>query len=225
MSGTIATAYRKRAGGDASHLELATGDYKAMLCEVYTEVRAGFWGNRYNGRERNSSNPLYADIKPHQLHQLLIEHIGERKQGLVIDADPTYMVWNQPVYKFESSWKDADEGLEVTTTLWWADDNGVDPMFFGTRTVTRQYTYTMKKDARGAITQSEWTGRSIHDHPDFVWKPEGVVEGANVAHLKLALVKEMIARAGQRVTVRAGDGPVPADARRAASLLGVRASD
>jgi hypothetical protein len=225
MSRDAGSAYRVRKGGPAPELDLVTADYKAMLCEVYTEVRAGFWGNRYNGRKRDARNPFYADIKPHQLHQLLIEHMQQKKQGLVIDADPSYMVWNQPVYRFESRWTETRVGVDVVTTLWWADDGDVDPMFHGTRTVKRRYTYTMKKNARGAITDSAWTGKSVHDHPDFVWKPEGVLDGENTARLELNVVREMISRAGQLVVVRDGAAPAPPSARRSGNLLGVRNSD
>lgn len=209
-------AYGVRPGGRENALEFATADMKAMLCEIYCSTKSTFHGTRYNGREKDRSNAAYMDVKPHLMHQLLVKYIAEKKQGLVFDADPSYMVWNQPVYKFDSKWTEGNGQLDVTTTVYWAQDSGIDPNFHGTEVIRRTYTYTMKQDASGNIVDSQWTGASIDDHPDFIWQPYGVVDENNVPGLSLEVVHEILANHGKTITTRntgpdAGAEPVNPD--------------
>jgi hypothetical protein len=204
MSKDIPKCYGKKEGAPQKALELQTADTKAMLTEIYTECQSEFWGERYTKKQPDRNDPAYLDIKPHQMHQLLVKYIKEKNEGLVFDIDPGYMVWNQPVYKFNSNWTENGNQIVVTTTVWWANDNGVDPNFHGLASQSRTYTYTMTKNAGGNIVNSEWTGRSIDDHPDFVWHPYGVLDQQNVARLELEIVREMIAKNGQTVPVNHG---------------------
>ena len=201
-----ASAYGVRSGGKENALEFATADMKCMLTEIYTEARSNFYGTRYNARQPDHNDPAYMDVKPHLMHQLLVQFIKEKDQGLVFDVDPGYMVWNQPVYKFESNWTENGDSLDVTTTVWWANDNGVDPNFHGTESINRTYTYTMKKDAQGNIVDSQWTGRSIDDHPDFIWQPYGVIDEGSPSRLSLQTVHEILADNGKTITVK-NEGP------------------
>jgi hypothetical protein len=194
--------YGVRPGGTDDALEFATADLKGMLTEIYCETKSSFYGTRYNGKERDRNNGAYMDVKPHLMHQLLVKFIKDKDQGLVFDVDPTYMVWNQPIYKFDSQWTENGEQLEVTTTIHWANDNGVDANYVGTESVARTYTYTMKKDAQGNIVDSAWTGKSLDDHPDFIWQPYGVINQASAPGLDLDVVHEIIANNGKTVTVK-----------------------
>jgi hypothetical protein len=182
-------------------LELRTADLKGMLTEIYTQCRSHFWGTRYNGRAADHNSSAYMDIKPHVMHQLLVSCIKEKDQGLVFDVDPGYMVWNQPVYKFESKWTEDGPKLLVTTTVWWANDNGVDPDFHGLESQNRTYTYTMSRDAAGNVVDSEWTGASVDNHPDFIWQPYGVLNQATAAGLDLNVVHEMVANNTKTIPV------------------------
>lgn len=202
LSNQRESAYGVRPGGREKALEFATADMKAMLTEIYTETKSSFYGTRYNGREKDRNNAAYMDVKPHLMHQLLVKFIKEKDQGLVFDADPGYMVWNQPVYKFDSKWTETAGSLDVTTTVYWAQDSGIDPNFLGTETIRRTYTYTMKQDASGNIVDSQWTGASIDDHPDFIWQPYGVIDEANVPHLSLEVVHEILESNGKTIATR-----------------------
>jgi len=228
ISKNPAEAYTVRKGNPDKALELHSADTKAMLTEIYTETRTHFWGNRYDGRNPNRTDPAYLDIKPNIMHQLLVQYIKEKNEGLVFDIDPGYMVWNQPVYKFESKWTENGGKLQVTTTVWYADDNGVDPNFHGLIHKNKTYTYTLKRDSQGNIVDGEWTGSSIDDHPDFVWHPYGVLSGQNVAGLELGVVREMIAKNGQTVAVVAGqvrEGTESAGSDSSTSPAGVASVD
>jgi hypothetical protein len=201
LSGRGGKAYGGRRGGPEDALELATADTKAMLTEIYTEVRSSFHGSRYNARNPDHDSAAYMDLKPHVMHQLLVKYVKDSELGIVFDVDPGYMVWNQPIYKFESQWAENGNQLNVQTTVHWANDNGVDPDFHGLESVSRTYTYVMIRDASGAIVDSQWTDRSVDDHPDFAWQPYAVLDEQNMPGLDLDVVREMIAANGTTVKV------------------------
>jgi hypothetical protein len=190
FSQDLKAAYRACEGAGENALELRTADLKGMLTEVYTQCRSNFWGTRYNGREADHNSSAFMDIKPHIMHQLL-----------VFDIDPGYMVWNQPVYKFDSKWTEEGTKLLVTTTVWWANDNGVSPDFHGLQSENRTYTYTMSRDGSGNVVDSEWTGTSVDNHPDFIWQPYGVLNQATPAGLDLNVVHEMVANKDKTIPV------------------------
>ena len=79
-------------------------------------------------------------------------------------------IWNYPVFGYRRSSSFSDQRTEhVRTTVYYTaatTDNSDEPNYF-----TRTYTYTLHHDPEGAW--SEWTGDSIHDHPDFAWRPTG----------------------------------------------------
>lgn len=202
LSTDRAAAYGVRAGGRENALEFATADLKCMLTEIYTESKSTFYGTRCNDRNPDHDNVAYMDVKPHLMHQLLVKFIKEKDQGLVFDVDPGYMVWNQPIYKFESKWTENAGKLDVVTTIWWANDNGVDPNYHGTESISRTYTYTMTQDAQGNIVDSQWTGASMDDHPDFIWQPYGVIDEANVPQLKLDTVHQILEANGKTLTAQ-----------------------
>lgn len=201
-----AGAYASLSPDQKRSLEFRTADLKAMLTEVYTECRSNFWGTRCNDRQPDPTSKSYSDVKPHVMHQLLVEYIGEKNTGLVFDVDPGYQVWNQPVYRFESQWTETPERLEVTTTIHWANDLRIPADFHGLDSHSRTYTYVLIRDASGSVVDSSWTGASIANHPDFIWCPYGVLNGASAAALDLDVVHEILAAAGQ--TVKVVDAPV-----------------
>ncbi len=146
-------------------------DQKAILSEQYMNCYCSFHGNRYWGNEKDDRNDIYPD----QFHRLLIENIASGKTAMVCDIESDRMVWNYPIYKFESTWSTGwfdDHKLKVKTTCYYVNDD-VKPEYIGTKWFAINYTYNLFVDDKGNVISGEWTGDSKKNHPDFVWIPTG----------------------------------------------------
>lgn len=150
-------------------IEFKVADQKAILSEQYMNTYCNFYGNRNWGRPGDDPDDIYPD----EFHRLLMKYIASGKSAMICDTDAGRMVWNFPLYKFESSWTTGwfdDKKLRVTTTVYFVDDN-VKPEFIGTKWFSQKLTYNLFLDGNGNITGGEWTGESRKNHPDFVWVP------------------------------------------------------
>ena len=108
------------------------------------------------------------------------------RRGLIFDTKldpidpetkkPVREVWNYPAYRYECSYTAlGGDQYDVTMQLWFADD-GVQPDFVGTQNWPEEgkpkvYTYRIRGD-KANPRSGVWTGRSIGDHPDLVWRPQ-----------------------------------------------------
>lgn len=150
-------------------IEFKVADQKGLLSELYMNTYCNFYGNRNWGRPGDD----YNDIYPDEFHRLLINYIASGKSAMICDTEAGRMVWNFPLYKFESNWSTGwfdDRKLKVTTTVYFVDDN-VRPDFIGTKWFSQRLTYNLILDGQGNIVSGEWTGDSKANHPDFVWVP------------------------------------------------------
>lgn len=150
-------------------IEFKTADQKGILSEVYMNTYCNFYGNRNWGNAGDDRDDIYPD----EFHRLLINYIGAGKGAVICDIESDRMVWNYPMYKFESTWTTGwfdDRKLKVTTTCWFVNDD-VKPDFVGCKWFTMRYTYNLMLDERNNIISGEWTGESSKNHPDFVWVP------------------------------------------------------
>ncbi len=150
-------------------IEFTVGDQKALLAEQYMNTYCMFYG------ERNWGDGDEDDIYPDQFHKLLLEYLHGKKSAVVADTDCGKMVWNFPMYKFESSWSTGwfnDKRLKVRTTCYFTSDD-VAPEYTGLKWFSKTYTYNLFIDDDGTVTGGEWTGSSKSDHPDFIWVPTG----------------------------------------------------
>ncbi|NCB37765.1 MAG: hypothetical protein EOM80_03265 [Erysipelotrichia bacterium] len=150
-------------------IEFKTADQKAILSEIYMNTYCNFYGNRNWGKPGDNRDDIYPD----EFHRLLINYIASGKSAVVCDIESDRMVWNYPLYKFESTWTTGwfdDKKLKVTTTCYFVDDN-VKPDFIGCKWFSVKYTYNLILDQNNAIVSGEWTGESRKNHPDFVWVP------------------------------------------------------
>lgn len=150
-------------------INFTVADQKALLTEQWMNCYCNFYGNRYWG---NSGDDM-DDIYPDEFHRLLEKYIDTGKSAIICDIQPDEMVWNFPLYKYESSWSESwfdDSKIKVKTTCWYVNDD-VKPNFIGTRSFAVRYTYNLYLDEKGNIEYGEWTGKSRSNHPDFVWVP------------------------------------------------------
>ncbi len=148
-----------------------TADQKALLSEQYMNCYCNFYGNRYWGNDNEDMDDIYPD----EFHRLLIDNIASGKTAMVCDIEADRMVWNYPLYKFESSWSTGwfdDHKLKVKTTCYYVNDD-VPPEYLGTKWFAVNYTYNLYVDDNGNVISGEWTGDSKKNHPDFVWIPTG----------------------------------------------------
>lgn len=122
----------------------------------------------------------------HIFHAAILQSIGKEKRALIFDTkldpidpvtrQPVREVWNYPAYKYECSYTDLGSGdFDVTLKLWFADD-AVLPNFVGTKNwpedgKPKVYEYRISGD-KANPTAGHFTGRSIGDHPDLLWRPQ-----------------------------------------------------
>jgi hypothetical protein len=158
------TISRQRGG-----IVFTTADQKGYLSEQYMNCYCNFYGNRFWGNPGDDPNDIYPD----EFHRLLIKYIASGKSAMVVDIEPGRMVWNFPLFKFESRWSTGwfdDKKLKVTTDCYYVNDD-VHPDYIGSKWFKITYTYNLYLDAHGNIVSGEWTGASKNNHPDFVWVP------------------------------------------------------
>lgn len=124
------------------------------------------------------------DVNPASFHAVLVENIGKKNLGLVMDRTQTAQVWNQPIGKAEfkigelkavADLKDLDIAhsyrapgtafvAEVTTTVYWAAEpaqprfsytqDGQD--FDAEQIADTTYHYTLEFDANKKLIGGEW---------------------------------------------------------------------
>lgn len=136
------------------------------------------------------------DVNPASFHEVLVEQLGKRDVGFVMDRTRTGQVWNQPVYAAEftiSELKRRDEVkdiaaayrssgavyvAEVTADVHWIGEPGdpslnYPPGFDLQQSETSNYTYTLEFDADKKLIGGEWgTLTSIDpsdNAPDFLF--------------------------------------------------------
>lgn len=159
-------------------LELTVADQKGWLAESYMTCQTqqfsnkDLLGHRYSGSEINVNDPTYRDIEPHYFHYLLQEYVRRRNQAVVAEVDPHQPVNNHPVYGYEAqgSYDPRRRAYNFRTSVLMTDyASSADAT--GTKTMKRDYTYTLYCDQSGRIVGGEWTGSSVTKHPDFIWIP------------------------------------------------------
>lgn len=123
----------------------------------------------------------------HIFHAAILQSIGKERRALIFDTkldpidpstgQPLREVWNYPAYKYECDYlQSSTPGTwDVILKLWFADD-GVMPDFVGTQNWPEDgrpkvYTYRISGD-KANPTSGTWTGDSVKDHPDLVWRPQ-----------------------------------------------------
>ncbi len=159
-------------------MTFTVGDQKGMLTELYYSPQSLMWGDRYGD---GIGSEDYSDIAPSAFQSLLQNYIKNERKSLVFDTNAGYQVWNFPAYKYSMTSTEEGSRTNYTTTVWFANYTSADSV--GTSSFTKTYTYWISGD------QSEWTGNSVNDHPDFVWLPTGRYQQGNPINYNI--VKEI----------------------------------
>jgi hypothetical protein len=140
-----------------------------------------WFGKRHN--DKDSAEKPEDELDPVDLLTMMENYIGKDKPGLVLDVDPGYMVWNQPVYKWSREATEvsgADAGpkkapsdgkaykVKLTATY------GVEGHYgYRGETISRDISWNMYvyTDKSGKIVDSAWDG--YNKIPDFAWSHVG----------------------------------------------------
>ena len=154
--------------------------------ELTTYMLPDTWGYAWFGKRHNdkdSAEKPEDELDPVDLLTMLENYVGPGKPGLVLDVDPGYMVWNQPVYKWTreatevtgdaAGPKTAPAGgkaykVRLTATY------GLEGHYaYRGRTISREVSWNMfvYTDANGRIVDSAWHG--YNKIPDFAWAQSG----------------------------------------------------
>jgi hypothetical protein len=108
--------------------------------------------------------------KPVVFHRWLLYYIGDQKTSFTADLDGGPEVWFFPIYRYGMSSSKNGRVESVSVTVYYASDN-VSPDYMGTAELRKSYTYNLFLNAAGEITDGEWTGRSVADHPQGMAVP------------------------------------------------------
>lgn len=162
------------------NLSFSIYDLKGLLLKTYEQMPKDalkMYGQVFTGDENSWIHP---DLFPDQFHRFIEVQIFDHSQPFIMDHDPGVEIWNEPVfganYLIEANPLDQNS---VNVKLWTysaAQRNSDEREALGTKTLTRQYNYTLTgtRDSSGIlrVTGGYWTDRdgvnSRKDHPDFV---------------------------------------------------------
>ncbi|MEO6867548.1 MAG: hypothetical protein ABI200_05960 [Gaiellales bacterium] len=141
-------------------------DVKGLTTSLYYEPTYTWLSGQRVDDEKDTSSAAYKDIAPAWMDYLLRYYIRYYKYPFIMDIHAASPVWNYPVFAYQRDSKEYAGGIEdVTTTVWFTSP---DWNTTGTKYFSKTYTYRLQSGTLG-----QWTGASVHDHPDFAWVPTG----------------------------------------------------
>ncbi|MBI2943646.1 MAG: hypothetical protein HYY25_05550 [Candidatus Wallbacteria bacterium] len=162
-------------------------DLKGLFTEAYLSTaarlsnptdpsfyRAEDSGRRYDPSRGGSQEELdaaYRDILPHNFHRIMLDHMA-REKGLVAEKDANEHVNNLPVvgWSYTRQFNPDRRAYEFRTRVYYADYTA--PTYRGTKLLPLDYAYRIYLDDKNRVTRSDWLGKSVHEHPDFIWVPD-----------------------------------------------------
>ncbi len=152
-----------------------------------------WFGKRHN--DKDSEEKIEDSLDPVDLITILDNYVDEGKPGIVLDVDPGYMVWNQPVYKWDMETKRIENPAEfgpkrppekgrvykvkINATYGLEGHYGYRGDTIERTTSWDAYLYTDKK---GNIVDSAWDGSNRI--PDFAWIPRAPSTNAEFEKMK-----------------------------------------
>lgn len=193
-------------------VRFGVGDRKAALAEYWLESGLDFIGTRVDDRNDFSSDAFW-DVIPAHFHLLITNIIGRQRRAVILDRHTGAEIWNHPMLGYEIRPIHPKDYLgpnpeypniyrvNVTTTIWWADDNisadAVTPKFdwmesefFASRTLKYELWVDapLEFDSNGELVRSgniivtdrgyggQWKNgfdqeALANSHPDFIWIP------------------------------------------------------
>ena len=157
-------------------------DMRELTTYILPRTSGTAWfGKRHN--DKDSAEKPEDELDPVDMLTMMENYVGPGKPGLVLDVDPGYMVWNQPVYKWnrESTLVTGDEAgpkkaplggsaykVKLTATYGLEGHYG-----YRGDTISRDISWEMfvYTDKSGKIVDSAWSG--TNKIPDFAWSHVG----------------------------------------------------
>lgn len=129
------------------------------------------------------NSPECADTNAGAFHIALVNQLGFKNEGFVIDVVRDAEVWNHPLYAFKTKIlndrQGASEGAAAGTIREVSVETTVDYVVEVSQSWeyvkehsginTKIYKYRLEINAQGKIIGGEWEGE---DRPDFIWKSE-----------------------------------------------------
>jgi hypothetical protein len=125
----------------------------------------------------------FNDLLPMEFHKILEQVLRHENRPFILDRDPKPPIWNTPIWG--ARWDIREDRsrpgwMAVSTDLYGVlpleSASGPSSAANGRRTVVLHYEYGLRVEATrsGArrVVDSEWTGSSRFDHPDFVTLPK-----------------------------------------------------
>ena len=169
-------------------IPFGSSDIKALLTYFYGDVVTDDYPDKNFTVERRgigsacgssvAVDPACYDTNPGAFHIALTNMIGVQKTGFVIDVDPTYERWNQPVYAYQSRSLEtlpprdnSDAAVAsikiIQTQVTWGME--IEPQWeaLGPHdqvTKTQDYFYTLELDADSEILGGQWVIRMDDGH-------------------------------------------------------------
>ncbi len=169
------------------------GDMRELATWTFPGGNDHAWfGKRHN--DKDSKEAPEDEMDPVDVLTILRNYVGEGKPGIVFDVDPGYMVWNQPVHKWNMNSTEvtgADAGpktpppggkaLKVDLTFTYGVEGN-----YGYRGDGLERSQGLKgwiyTDASGKIVDSAWApGQKV---PDFAWVNKDLKQSKEFERLK-----------------------------------------
>lgn len=176
---------------DGIEIPFGSSDIKALILFYQGQVARApsrFLGSRCesegNVNDEMMSRPECRDVNAGAFHVILANQLGLRKQGFVMDKNPSQEVWNHPVFAFKTtlgkhqppsegaSPKAVEEILVETEVSYASEISSQWEPVLGTEfqsDVTDVYSYRIEIDRDGKIVGGEWLDEN---RPDFLWTQE-----------------------------------------------------
>jgi hypothetical protein len=160
------------------------------------------------------------DISPEFFHLTLTNYIGRFGKSFVADLDADYQVWNHPVVSYEIEAQEKLSAEDVMRLYFPKANSTVYPFNTGAKgflyvktkmnyitesdestsglrekyTRSKYYQYILELDDQEYIVGGEWIGKSLEEHPDFIFVPVGTVNpnASILGGIKYSEVKKLI---------------------------------
>ena len=165
-----------------------TGDLKELVTFNYPRARTQFFGTRNNDKTKPRKN-RDEELDAMDLLTIFDTFVGPGKPGVVLDVDPGYMVWNQPVYKVNKestltkTKRNGDKEYDVVMTATYGLEGSFahrGDNFTGTKT----WNMKVVTDKNGKIKSGKFASDQGDAIPDFAWVPEGKNTSPDLERLK-----------------------------------------
>lgn len=188
-------------GATGINIPFASSDVKALIIynqAIVSDEPVAVLGNRCNAvlsaDPAAGRNPECRDVNAGSFHIVIGNMLGIQKKGFVGELERDWMVWNHPVFGFESrevarhgpsagAAPTTSQEVEIETTLHYVTEGSAhyNPVIGTPSQLDKKivYRYRLELDSGGNIVGGEWLTDA---RPDFLWTQppapfQGYLEG------------------------------------------------